>query len=131
MSAMGSSEMGQVNVTINGRVYRMACEDGQEKHLHDLAARLDRTISGLKDGFGEIGDQRLTVMAAIMSMDELIEAERRIAGLEAEIRALRQSEAAGSQSLVANERDFARRIGEAAEKIEQLAAALTSTKPAN
>ena len=55
--------MPQVNVTINGKVYRMACDDGQEAHLEGLAERLNVTIDRLRQSFGEIGDQRLTVMA--------------------------------------------------------------------
>ncbi|MBN8999629.1 MAG: cell division protein ZapA, partial [Rhizobiales bacterium] len=57
--------MAQVNVTINGKIYRMACDDGQEAHLESLAERLNETIDRLRGSFGEIGDQRLTVMAAI------------------------------------------------------------------
>jgi cell division protein ZapA len=48
--------MSQVNVTINGRQFRMACEDGQEEHLLALARELDTRISGLRTKFGEIGD---------------------------------------------------------------------------
>jgi cell division protein ZapA len=63
--------MAQVTVSIDGKQYRMACDEGQEEHLIDLAERFDRYVSHLKDSFGEIGDQRLTVMAGIMVMDEL------------------------------------------------------------
>ena len=37
--------MAQVNVTISGKTYRMACDDGQEEHLTGLAERLDRRSS--------------------------------------------------------------------------------------
>ena len=40
--------MAQVSVTINGRQFRMACEDGQEDHLVKLARELDTRISGLR-----------------------------------------------------------------------------------
>ena len=63
--------MAQVTVNIDGKAYRMACEEGQEDHLLDLAARFDSYISNLRGSFGEIGDLRLTVMAGIMIMDEL------------------------------------------------------------
>ncbi len=69
--------MAQVTVTIDGKAYRMACDEGQEEHLIDLAQRFDRYVSHLKDSFGEIGDQRLTVMAGIMVMDELSELQKR------------------------------------------------------
>ena len=68
--------MSQVNVTINGRQFRMACEDGQEGHLQQLAKDLDERIVALRGQFGEIGDARLTVMAALMVADELAESRQ-------------------------------------------------------
>src|SRR5260221_14407692 len=76
--------MAQVSVKISGKTYRMACDDGEEEHLADLAERLDRSIEHLRQRFGEIGDQRLTVMAAITLADQQAEAERRLAAGEAE-----------------------------------------------
>jgi cell division protein ZapA (FtsZ GTPase activity inhibitor) len=77
--------MAQVTVTIDGKAYRMACEEGQEDHLTDLATRFDRYVGHLKDQFGEIGDLRITVMAGIMIMDEISELTRRVASLEGEL----------------------------------------------
>ena len=74
--------MSQVNVSINGRQYRMACEDGQESHLQQLARELDDRIVALRGQFGEIGDARLTVMAALMLADELSETNKRLKRLE-------------------------------------------------
>lgn len=83
--------MAQVTVTIDGKAYRMACEEGQEEHLTDLATRFDRYVMHLKGQFGEIGDLRLTVMAGIMIMDEVSELTRRVSGLEAELESLRSN----------------------------------------
>ncbi|NLR99692.1 cell division protein ZapA [Rhizobium sp. P38BS-XIX] len=80
--------MAQVTVTIDGKAYRMACEEGQEDHLTDLANRFDQYVLHLKSQFGEIGDLRLTVMSGIMIMDEVSELTRRVASLEAELEAL-------------------------------------------
>ncbi len=77
--------MAQVNVTISGKSYRMACDDGQEAHLISLGERLNGIIDQLRLRFGEIGDQRLTVMAAITMADQFSEAERRAVQLEAEV----------------------------------------------
>ena len=65
--------MSQVNVTINGRQFRMACEDGEEARLSRLAEELDASIATLRTRFGEIGDTRLTVMAALTLADQLSE----------------------------------------------------------
>ncbi|MGY5779005.1 cell division protein ZapA [Rhizobium sp. LEGMi135b] len=83
--------MAQVTVTIDGKAYRMACEEGQEDHLTDLANRFDRYVMHLKSQFGEIGDLRLTVMAGIMIMDEVSELTRRVSSLEAELETLTSS----------------------------------------
>ncbi|WP_455480595.1 cell division protein ZapA [Bartonella sp. B12(2025)] len=68
--------METVSVTIDGKVYRMACDEGQEHHLIELAAQLDKYIAHLKKNFGEIGDHRLSVMAGIMVIDEMEEIKR-------------------------------------------------------
>lgn len=116
--------MAQVNVTINGRVYRMACDDGQEDHLARLARDLDSRIARLRESFGEIGDTRLTVMAALMVSDELAEAKRQIRTGEQEIEELKESRLAIGDRIEANERAIAETIEETAERIEQLAHSL-------
>ncbi len=57
----------------------MACDDGQEEHLASLAAAFDARVRDLKQSFGEIGDMRLAVMAAITVADEASELRRRLA----------------------------------------------------
>ena len=126
---MSASLATQVNVTINGRVYRMACEEGQEPHLQGLANQLNGMIDQLRGSFGEIGDQRLTVMAAIMAMDELTELQRQVRGLEAENRTLREARSALIDHRDRTELDLCRHIEEASQKLEAIAAALTAAKP--
>lgn len=77
--------MPQIVVTIDGKTYRMACADGEEAHLEGLASQVDARMTELRGSFGEIGDLRLTVMAAIMATDELDEARGRIAALERQL----------------------------------------------
>ena len=83
--------MAHVSVTINARQYRMACEDGQESHLIWLAGDLDRRIEQLRAQFGEIGDMRLTMMAALTVADELVEAGKRLRRLEEELAGLQDA----------------------------------------
>jgi len=112
--------MTQVSVTINGRQFRMACEDGQEGHLMELARELDARITGLRAKFGEIGDTRLTVMAAITVADELAEAGLRIKRLEEELSALEGARAAASDRTKAGQASVAAALATAAERIESL-----------
>jgi cell division protein ZapA len=123
------AEMTQVNVSINGRVYRMACEGGQEAHLQGLAVKLDGLIEQLRGSFGEIGDQRLTVMAAIMAMDEMSDLHRQIRELQAENRALREARTAMVDQQARLESGLSRQIEDAAGRLESLAATLTTLKP--
>ena len=94
--------MPQVAVRINDKTYRMACDEGQEAHLLELAERFDRSIAELKGSFGEIGDQRLTIMAGIRVQDRLVELQRQCAELEAEAERLRAQ--------VSDERTLAKRF---------------------
>ncbi len=112
--------MAHVTVSIAGRTYRMACDDGQEAHLSRLAAEVDGRIDQLRGSFGEIGDQRLGVMAAITIADELSEARRRIAGLEREIAEHKAARAAALAKLEHTERAVASAVTAAAERLEQL-----------
>lgn len=116
--------MGQVSVTINNRQYRMACEDGQEDHLAQLAHELDERIGRLRADFGEIGDMRLTVMAALIVADELSEQGQRIRRMEEDLAALHDARMVASDRSKATENAIAAAFNAAAERIEKLAKAL-------
>lgn len=66
--------MGQVAITINGRNYDIACDDGQEEHLARLGLYLDQKVVDLVSNVGQVGDARLMVMASLLIADELAEA---------------------------------------------------------
>jgi cell division protein ZapA len=119
--------MPEVDVEIGGRKYRMACEEGQEEHLLALARRFDGQVESFKSGFGEIGDTRLTVMAGIAVLDELNEAEKRIARLEQQVAELQRAGLDLSAESDALERRMAKRLAEAARKIEAIATAIDET----
>ncbi len=117
--------MPHVSVTINGKSYRMACEEGEQNHLISLAEQFDAYVAKLKGAFGEIGDQRLTVMAAIMVTDELREASRKLGVAEDELGIARASRDEAQGRVSSAESQTAARIGMAAERIAQLAERLT------
>jgi cell division protein ZapA len=119
--------MAQVSVTINGRQFRMTCEDGQEEHLGKLARELDERIGGLRAKFGEIGDTRLTVMAAITVADELAEAGARVKRLEEELAALQDARLAASDRNKAAQASVAAALSAAAERIEGITKKLNQT----
>lgn len=112
--------MNHVNVTINGRQYRMACEQGQETRLLRLAENLESRISSLRSKFGEIGDQRLTVMAALMIADELVDAGQRIRGLEEELVALRDVRVVAADRARVTQTAVVNALNSASDRIEKM-----------
>ena len=116
--------MAQVTITVGGRQYRLSCDEGEEEHLAGLGERLDTMINELREAFGEIGDQRLTVMAAILALDRLDEAEKEIEAVEADNSGGRgpSGENAGRARQI--EERCATKLEEAAARIEELASAI-------
>jgi len=119
--------MSQVSVTINGRQFRMACEDGQEGHLMNLARDLDSRIEGLRAKFGEIGDTRLTVKAALTIADSLAETGARIKRLEDELAGLQSTRGESVDRSKATRDAIAAALNAAAERIEGITKKLNQT----
>jgi cell division protein ZapA len=120
--------MAQVSVTINGRQFRIACDDGQEQNLEDLARNLDQRIEGMRGSFGEIGDTRLTVMAAIQVADELREAGVRIRRLEEELTALQDARVVAADRARQAQQAVVHAFNSAAERIEGITKKLNQTR---
>ena len=59
-----------VNVMVNARAYTIACDEGEEDHLRELAAHVDGKVKELLSSVGQVGDQRLLLMAALLIADE-------------------------------------------------------------
>lgn len=106
--------MAQVDVTINDRSYRIACDDGQEGHLTRLASYVDERVQELVASVGQVGDARLLVMASLLIADELSEAVESLATLQDK----RHS------TPVATEEDVAEAMESLADRIERIAAKL-------
>ena len=119
--------MSHVNVTINGRQYRMACEEGQETRLLRLAESLEARIESLRGKFGEIGDARLTVMAALTVCDELLDSGQRIRALEEELVALRDVRTVAVDRAKATQVAVANALNAAADRIEKTTQVLNRT----
>jgi cell division protein ZapA len=111
--------MAQAVVTIAGRTYRMNCDEGEEPHIEELARHVDAKIDELRGAFGEIGDQRITVMAALTIADELFSARKK-GESEAMAATLAREETEAAQRRLD---DFA---GWAADALDEAAARLES-----
>ena len=119
--------MATLVTTINGRQFRLACEDGQEEHLQALAADIERRVLDLRGKFGEIGDTRLTVMAALTVADELAEATRRLRRLEEELTALQDARVVASERAKDASAAVVKAFNSAAERIEGITRKLNQT----
>ncbi|RZN08380.1 cell division protein ZapA [Bradyrhizobium genosp. SA-3] len=119
--------MSHINVTINGRQYRMACEEGQEVRLLKLAETLETRIQSLRGKFGEIGDARLTVMAALTVCDELVDIGNRVRSLEQELTELRDFRNAAVERARMTQTAVVNALNAAAERIEKSTQVLNRT----
>ena len=119
--------MPHINVVIAGKTYRMACGDGEEAHLAALAAGFDARVAEMRRTFGEIGDMRLHVMAAITVEDEIAELRRRLALLEEETARLRREAATAADDETRREASVAGAVGQAASRIERVARMLAGS----
>ena len=107
--------MAQVTIEVNGRSYTVGCEDGQERHLTELARLFDRQVRQVGQEVGQLGESRLFLMGALLLADELADARARLAQAQGEaVRA--QAEAQRLEARAAVVLDAATR------KVEALAA---------
>jgi cell division protein ZapA len=119
--------MPHVNITINGRQYRMACEDGEEDRLRGLAQDLERRIAEMRSNFGEIGDTRLIVMAAITIADELSEAKRRLHQAEQGTAVAHETRVAALERAKVTQAAVVTALNAASERIERVTKGLNQS----
>src|SRR3981081_219354 len=105
----------------------MAWEEGQEARLLKLAESMESRVDALRGKFGEIGDARLTVMAALTVCDELLDASNRIRSLEEELEALRNVRVAAADRARATQLAVAHALNAAADRIEKTTQVLNRT----
>lgn len=67
--------MAQIAVTINGRSYPVACNEGEEQRIGELARYVDDKVKSFARDLGQIGEARLLVLAALVLADELADAQ--------------------------------------------------------
>lgn len=111
--------MGQVNVTVNNRLYPVGCDDGEEEQVRRLSQMLDGRVKELAALVGQVGEARLLLMTALTLADDLESAQRDIAAVKQEIAAMRKD-----QGAAAGESDALLGL---ARRLEDIAARLEST----
>jgi cell division protein ZapA len=125
--------MADVTVTINGHNYVVACKDGEEKHLHFLADYVSKKVASLVVSFGQIGESRLMLMAALFVADELSEAFAQLGDLKADVADLKiklqraERGSSGAAKAEGSEDAVAAVLADAARRIEELAARIEAS----
>jgi cell division protein ZapA len=104
--------MPQVSVTINGRAYPVACDEGEEDRIRELARMIDSKVAGFARQVGQAGEARLLVLAALVLADELAEANA------AALRLGTQTDGADTAVVAGNVSRLAQRIEAVAARLE-------------
>ena len=76
--------MAKADISINGKRYLVACEDGQEDRLRHLASHFDSRVGEMSNALGDIGTERLFLAAALSLIDELEDVRTRSSSTAAE-----------------------------------------------
>ncbi len=121
--------MGQVTIRVGGYAHPVACQDGQEHHLQQMAAEVDRRIGALKAMGMQFGETRMLLLAALQLADETADLQAEIAALKAggaTAAAPAPAAAAPVAAAPAAQGDslLAERLARVAERIEGIAATL-------
>jgi cell division protein ZapA len=90
--------LAKVQIEINGRRYAIGCDEGQEDHVMRLARYFDEHVKRLASSVGQIGDQRLFLMGALIVADEMHDLKVRLDKAEAEIARLSDVRAQAAQA---------------------------------
>ncbi|MDO8608628.1 MAG: cell division protein ZapA [Phaeospirillum sp.] len=107
--------MALVNITVNGRVYDIACDDSQVTRVQDLGREVDAHAQHLLATIGNVSDSRLLVMVGLLLADELTEVREQLTRLGQEVTAA----AEGDTGLAAAIESLAQRIEGIATRLER------------
>jgi cell division protein ZapA len=121
--------MGEVSVTLNGRAYRLECGAGDEPHLIELAEYLGSHVDTMRQKFGQVGDDRLILMASLVVADELWELRRQIQETKVVVAEANRGKSAADQTVKAMQVELAARVSAVADRLDRLNTRLVQDEP--
>ena len=68
--------MAEVDITINGRSYRISCKDGEEERIKSLSSLINDQVQKLSEKIGQLGEARMILLAALVLLDKSDEVEK-------------------------------------------------------
>jgi cell division protein ZapA len=99
----------EIDLSIAGRPYRIACRDGEEDNLRAAAALVDGKSREALAGLGTLSETRQLLFASLLLADQLIEKPGR---------------AENAESAAQTDPLLEQRVGRLAERLESLAQSL-------
>lgn len=81
MAAAGAA-MAEAAIKLNGRMYRLSCGEGEDIRLRELSEIVRVKLEGLVSEYGQVGDDRLLLLSALLIADDMLEARSRVKALE-------------------------------------------------
>jgi cell division protein ZapA len=114
-----------VNIMVNARAYTVACDDGEEEHLRELAAHVDGKVKELLGSMGQVGDARLILMAALLITDDYFDATNLLAQRTKDLGELASASERLGETISHGEVGAAAALEAAAKRIEDIAARLS------
>jgi cell division protein ZapA len=104
-----------VNLTINGRVHEVSCEDSQVARVTELGREVDSRAQSLLRQIGNVPDARLLVMVGLMLADELAEVRDQLRATSGDVAAASKGDAELAEGIEA----LAARIEGIADRLER------------
>jgi cell division protein ZapA len=146
--------MANVNIKFNGKDFLLSCDDGQEEHLEELSVNLNQKFDDLKNNLGNIGENKLLLIASIKIMDEYFETKKRVdekkdeienlsnkfrelkslvyeykKKKESEIKYLKENQEDFKKEIEKNKENYEKTIDEATDEIENFLKKANSANP--
>ena len=112
--------MGQVSVTLNGRSYRLECGEGEEPHLIELAEYLGSHVDTMRQKFGQVGDDRLILMASLVLADELWELRGQLQDSKTALAEANRDKSVADQTVKTIEAELAARVNATVDRLDLL-----------
>jgi cell division protein ZapA len=114
-----------VNILVNARTYTVACDEGEEEHLCELAAHLDRKVKEILEKVGQVGDAKLILMAALLVTDDYFDAVNVVEQRSKQMDNLTAANERMAKKLSLAEASAAAALDAAAKRVEDIAARLS------
>ena len=111
-------DLGQVNLTVNGRPFTVTCDDGQEGRIRRLGQYIDGKVAEFVGSIGQVGEARLLLLAALVIADELADANEALRLERSGARAAEAETAAATNAAASGIHGIAQRVETIAARLE-------------